>query len=926
MATLDAAVAATAAGEGSVLLIEGSAGVGKSKLLAAARESGRAAGLRLFGARGGELEREFPFGAIRQLYESALISVDDQERARLLAGAAAPAAWVLGLPDSGSGAQAAGYAAMHAIYWLTVQLAHDRPLLLSVDDVHWADTSSLRALDYLARRIPELPVLLIVALRLDEPGTPHELVDELRASAGATRVAVGPLGSAAVARIVRRRIPDADDRVCEACRIVTSGNALYLEELLRAVTADGEVVDPAKVARAAVPSLGDRVLRRALRVSADAPALAGAMAVLGDGGRLAIAAALAGVDEVSAGRIAHRLRRIEVLTEEDPFIFVHPLVRRSVYDAMPEADRQAAHAAAAELLQRAGSPPESIAAQLRELAPSRSSSVTQTLVAAGERALDRAAPDEAVRWLVRALAEDASEPPRVHLLSRLAVAKGLQRDPAAVADLREALILAEDLTLRAGLAVSLAELLGHAGRWDDALAVINEIERELGDAEPELQTEAAAIRAVVTLHDPEHIKDFDAHRDRYVRLAGGEYWAAHALAALLSVEAAYRGRPHEALAFNARAREGGILLRERSGGAWAASQLLGALIEAEDFENLTNVVEEVESAARASGSTFALLSAIGLRGWGHSRRGELTIAAADIEAALELAENADLLMGVTTMAFFLIDVLLERADLGRLVDLVEQTELPEDFLRTASGAHLIEARGHLRVLRRDRDRGIADLRAVGEIYRALRFGPAHSSWRSALALALPRAQSVEARELAAEELELAQATGLARPIGIALRTLGVLDDGAVGVDLLRQSVGVLESSAARLEHARSLVELGSSLRRANHRAEARKPLVAGLELAHACGAHRLAARAEQELLAAGGRRRRIHARSDELTASELRVVRLAASGATNIEIAQELFVGLKTVETHLSRAYAKLGLAGTGSRRRLPHALNSAGG
>ena len=926
LATLDAAVGRVAAGDGRVVLIEGSAGVGKSTLLAAVRENARAAGLRVLGARGGELEREFAFGVIRQLYESALISVDDHERSRLLAGWAAPAAWVLGLSDDGSGVHAAGYAAMHAIYWLTVQLANDQPVVLSVDDLHWADASSLRALDYLARRIPELPVLLVLALRPDEPGTQHDLFDALRANADATRVSVGPLGTAAVAGIVRFRIPDASDEVCEACRTVTSGNALYLEELLRAVTADGEAVDPQKVALAAVPSLGDRVLRRAVRVSADAPALARAMAVLGDGARLAVAAELAGVEGSSAARIAHQLRRIEVLAEEDPFTFVHPLVRRSVYDAIPEAERQPAHAAAAGLLKRAGSPPESVAAQLRELAPNGSSSVAEALLAAGERALGRAAPDEAVRWLNRALVENASEPRRLHLLSRLALAKGLQRDPAAVAHLREAFMLAEDPALRVRLAVELAELLGHAGRWNDSLAMIESIERELGDAELELETEAAAIRAVVTLHDPEHIADFDARRDRYVWLAGGEFWASRALAALLSSEAAYRGRPREAVAFNAQAREGGLLLRERGGGAWTPSLLLGALIEAEDFETLPTAVEEVASAARVSGSTFALVSALGLRGWAHARRGELGSAAADIEAALELAENADLIMGVTSAAFFLIDVLLERADQERLAELVEQTELPPDFLRTTSGAHLLEARGQLRILRRDRDRGIEDLRSAGQIYRALRFGPAHSTWRSALALALTRAQFAEARELAAEEADLAQATGLARPLGIALRTLGVLDDGADAIDLLTQSVEVLESSAARLEHARSLIELGSCLRRDNQRARARAPLAQGLELAYACGATRLTERAQQELRAAGGRRRRVHERgSDALTASELRVVKLAASGAANTEIAQELFISLKTVETHLTRAYAKLGLAGTGSRMRLARALDTAG-
>jgi DNA-binding CsgD family transcriptional regulator len=191
-----------------------------------------------------------------------------------------------------------------------------------------------------------------------------------------------------------------------------------------------------------------------------------------------------------------------------------------------------------------------------------------------------------------------------------------------------------------------------------------------------------------------------------------------------------------------------------------------------------------------------------------------------------------------------------------------------------------------------------------------------------LALALPAADRVEALALAEEELELARSTGLTRPVGIALRTLGILSDPPAGIELLQQSVDVLEGSPARLDHARSLVELGSALRRANRRVDARSLLVRGLELAHACGAHRLTQRARQELHAAGGRRSRIATSGREsLTASELRVVRLAAAGATNTQIAQELYVSLKTVETHLSHAYVKLGLAGLGSRGRLAHVL-----
>jgi DNA-binding CsgD family transcriptional regulator len=148
---------------------------------------------------------------------------------------------------------------------------------------------------------------------------------------------------------------------------------------------------------------------------------------------------------------------------------------------------------------------------------------------------------------------------------------------------------------------------------------------------------------------------------------------------------------------------------------------------------------------------------------------------------------------------------------------------------------------------------------------------------------------------------------------------GLVEGGEDGLALLREAVAVLEPSQARLEHARALVELGSAMRRANRRSEAREPLRRGLELATVCGASPLAERAETELLASGARPRRTALSGvDSLTPSERRVAQMAAEGGTNREIAQALFVTQKTVEVHLSSVYRKLDIA---SRSQLSKAL-----
>jgi DNA-binding CsgD family transcriptional regulator len=198
--------------------------------------------------------------------------------------------------------------------------------------------------------------------------------------------------------------------------------------------------------------------------------------------------------------------------------------------------------------------------------------------------------------------------------------------------------------------------------------------------------------------------------------------------------------------------------------------------------------------------------------------------------------------------------------------------------------------------------------------------PRPVAWRSDAALAhLALGAPAEARTLAAEEVTLAQAFNGLRTLGVALRAAGLTDGGTRGIELLRQAASVLEGSGARLEHARAVADLGAALRRAGHRAESRDVLRVALDLAHRCGAIALTERTRIELLAAGGRPRRLVLSGlDSLTSSERRIAQLAAAGLSNREIAQNLFITARTVEGHLTHAYQKLAIT---SREQLPAAL-----
>jgi DNA-binding CsgD family transcriptional regulator len=221
------------------------------------------------------------------------------------------------------------------------------------------------------------------------------------------------------------------------------------------------------------------------------------------------------------------------------------------------------------------------------------------------------------------------------------------------------------------------------------------------------------------------------------------------------------------------------------------------------------------------------------------------------------------------------------------------------------------------------EEALADFLACGQALDLFAISnPAYVPWRSRAGLALRQLdREAEARELAEDELALSERWGAPHTVGISLHALALIRGGRVGLRLLDQAVELLASSMARLEHARALVDLGAALRRANRRSDARLHLRQAIDLAQRCGAQPLVDRANDELAATGAHRRTALLRGVEsLTASERRVAQMAAEDLSNKDIAQALFVTVKTVEVHLSRVYRKLGIA---SRRQLAEALSA---
>ena len=273
-------------------------------------------------------------------------------------------------------------------------------------------------------------------------------------------------------------------------------------------------------------------------------------------------------------------------------------------------------------------------------------------------------------------------------------------------------------------------------------------------------------------------------------------------------------------------------------------------------------------------------------------RADLRLRTGDLPGALADASLA-LLSGQPDAVACLAEVLLERGATDEAAALFEGRPASE---------YVLLARGRVRLAQGRLDEAIEDLRHAGNLSPAL-------PWRSLLACALlERGEPAEARRLAADELERARRCGAPRALGIALCAAArVADDD---IEPLREAVAVLEGSAARLELARALAQLGAALRHAGHRLEAREPLRRALDLAHRCGAIPLEEHALSELRAAGARpRRRLVSGLGALTPSERRVAELAAAGHKNREIADALYLTLATVEYHLRHCYRKLGIA-----------------
>jgi DNA-binding CsgD family transcriptional regulator len=766
--------------------------------------------------------------------------------------------------------------------------------------------------------------LVLVGLRPQEAGEEPGLIDKIVSDPLAAVIRPAPLSADAAALLVRDALsPDADDAFCAACWEEAAGNPLLVRELVHAIAAEGVGPTEANVAR--LRELGARagsrtVSLRLSRLPPEATTLAQAVAILGDAADPRQAAALTDLDEHAAFEAVDTLARVDVLRPQPPLAFVHPLIRAAVYETLRPLERERLHARAARLLANAGAEPERVAAHLLRSPPLADAQVVATLRGAARRAGSRGAPESAVAYLRRALAEPPPAAERADLLLELGSAELLVSGDAAVEHLREAHALIDDPIRGAETALLLGRQL-FLLRGEESQAVHTRALVELAGADAELERLLEAGLITSTIFVP------SLHRQALERLARVRSRPAHAtlgektLLALLAYHDARAGAPAAVtVALARRALAEGTLVKGDIFGA--VFVLPCAVLAMADLDEVLAIYEDALAEAHRRGSTFAFAITKLFRAQTFVFRGDLAEAEAEAREALDAGEA----WGTTARflghsATFLAEALMEQGKLDDAAAALARTATGESLADDARLLYFPDIRARLRLLNGDLVGGLEEMLDTGRRFEAVGSrNPAFIAWRSPAALALLQlGEQDEAGRLASEELELARTWGTPRALGAALRAAGLVEGGQQGLALLREAVTVLTDSPAKLEHAKARTELGAALRRANRRSEAREQLRHALELATICGATSLAARAERELLATGARPRRIALSGvDSLTPSERRVAELAAEGPTNREIAQALFVTQRTVEVHLTSIYRKLSIS---SRSQLAAAL-----
>ncbi|WP_073946340.1 ATP-binding protein [Streptomyces kebangsaanensis] len=856
------ALCADRSSSGGLLVFRGEAGLGKTALLAETRHIAEQRGCTVWSARGGETLRSVPFNVVRQLLQPALISLMPEEAREYLGDWYDIAGPALGIAEPGY-RQADPQGVCDGLVAAVRRLAgREWPLVLLIDDAHWADEETLRWLAAFTERLDDLSVLVVVTRRPKEKdGDGARILDTAVAAAGVSDLnALTPEATTGLTRATLG--PHADAPFCREVWAVTGGNPYETVELLAKVR-DSEL-EPVEARAGELRALnrsarGGGLVARLEELGIDATRFAWAAAILGTDITVDLVARLATMGHGDAARCARLLCDARILTEPDPATargrdgeleFVHPLIATAVYNSIPDALRTAMHGIAAQVVTDSGLGAAAASRHLLQVHPDDDEELVGQLRQAAREHLAVGASDAARRCLERALLEPPAPEVHARVLYELGCATFLTAPATTIEHLQRALSMPGlDSGTRVDAVWRLSQALLHNNQLEEA---VRTVEAEAARHEP--GPTRLRLQAVQYMWEGLHAGEAGS-ADRSERLAAlaagctGRDNAERALLILRGFDAMTRGESAEEVVelcdralVNGRLAPGlgwtdtewGIELLLMLTAAYAYSDRL------DRAESLCNEAVRAYETAGWSGGHLALAHAyVGL---GHRRRGRLREAETALRESVRLAERVGRGLPLYwTATCNLVDTLLARGHVQEAWEAAERYGFVPPYPSTIIIPDPRSVRGRLLLALGRTKEGVNELEAAEKAAAARgHHNPVTVPWTADLARALATEDPARAGRLAADVRRQAERFGTDTAIGEALRCAAALETGQRAVRLASQAVTYLEASPCQYEHAAARVEFGIAARSA---AELRR----GLALADSCGADSLAARARHVL-------------------------------------------------------------------------------
>ncbi|MER5630309.1 AAA family ATPase [Streptomyces nitrosporeus] len=892
--TLRDSVGRASRGQGSLVVLRGGSGVGKSLLLAELSSFAADRGLDVRLAGHGPLDAEIAFGTAHRL---------------------------LGVQDVGPGADVT-HSVLHALFRKVARLGAGDGALFAVDDLQWCDAASLRWLAYLAHRCEDLPILIIACVNDAEPPAEPGLVCAV--TGAGSELTLAGLDASATDAWLRASLAGAGPALRRACHRLTGGNPFLLAQLITAFTRDGIPEDTDSLSRFTAAGLDRRIRERLGRASRDAGTVARVLTAVDGQTDITLLAALARLDTQATAEAIRELIAADIVADASPIRFAHTLLRNAVDSGLFPSFRRTTHARAAIRLREAGAPAEVIATHLVKAGRPREPWMTRALTTAATSPRAREAPDMALGFLRHALTGPvADRSALLRFLGALEVVTGGKNGPVHLA---RSLALSGEAVGRAAAAASMALCPDPP---QESMSVVAEALEQADTARKAdvacSYSLALAGRAVWFRPGPDHharvtfLRDRIRHQPWELPLSA----TAEAGLALMEGTSAASALGHARQAVSALVRSdlyrripSGSELRPPGGLAQIVlSQAAWTYIHADETEEALSAVAHESFTDGRLGQAAAEATRQYIRGLAYLRAGDLRRARDELEAGIRYIQVS----GESNTAWYAGRV---TAYIDLLVTLGEHTHLLE--LRDSPRGR--SAMTHLRdhqpfLLQRGRN-----LSALGELGRAVTLmeragtlsverhtdNPALLPWRSEAALVrLALGDRKAARDLAGEEVDRARRWGAPLPLSQALARYGRVLGRPETVE---EAIGLLTGRRADCHLAHGLVLLGQTLLEKGRREDAVRQLLRGYDLAVRCGAGLHAADAAASLAAAGARPR-LTTGVRSLSRQERAVACRAAEGATNRRIAEEMMINVRTVEQHLTNTYRKLEIAGRAGLR-----------